>query len=234
MVTKLTAARIATAAGCCLVICTSQKPEGIVEILNGARQGTKFFPLQNALKGRKRWLLAVPVRGSIWMDDGAVHAIRDRHKSLFPVGVIKVVGEFSAQDAVSLCDASGHEFARGLSNFDSKEVNLMKGRHTNDLPDILGYHTEGELIHRGNLALLLPGDDHDDWPKKGVREKLAQRLAGGDSRNSGDYSADGHNGAVSTKGPLQVPAVAAAEQLQQQHIHASPGLPPLPPHALHS
>lgn len=58
MVTKLTAARIATAAGCCLVICTSLHPEGIVEILNGARQGTKFHPLPNALKGRKRWLLA--------------------------------------------------------------------------------------------------------------------------------------------------------------------------------
>lgn len=94
------------------------------------------------------------------MDDGAMHAIRDRHKSLFPVGVIKVVGEFSSQDAVSLCDASGHEFARGLSNFDSKEVNLMKGKHTRELADILGYHTEGELIHRGNLALLLPGKQY--------------------------------------------------------------------------
>lgn len=62
MVTKLTAARIATAAGCCLVICTSLKPEGILEILDGAKQGTKFFPLQNALKGRKRWLLAGKAR----------------------------------------------------------------------------------------------------------------------------------------------------------------------------
>lgn len=62
----------------------------------------------------------VPVRGSIWLDDGAVRAVRNRHKSLFPVGVVKVVGEFSAQDAVSLRDASGNEFARGLSNFDSK------------------------------------------------------------------------------------------------------------------
>jgi hypothetical protein len=57
MVTKLTAARIATAAGCCLVICTSAKPEGIVDILGGARQGTRFLPLQRSLKGRKRWLL---------------------------------------------------------------------------------------------------------------------------------------------------------------------------------
>jgi glutamate 5-kinase len=57
MGTKLTAARIATAAGCCLVICTSAKPEGIVGILEGAREGTRFMPLQRCLKGRKRWLL---------------------------------------------------------------------------------------------------------------------------------------------------------------------------------
>lgn len=65
MVTKLTAARIATAAGCCLVICTSSKPEGILEILGGARQGTKFFPLQRSLKGRKRWLLTGVGYGSV-------------------------------------------------------------------------------------------------------------------------------------------------------------------------
>ncbi|WIA19357.1 hypothetical protein OEZ85_003985 [Tetradesmus obliquus] len=187
MATKLTAARIATAAGCCLVICTSAKPEGIVEILAGARQGTRFIPLQQSLKGRKRWLLTVPVRGSIWMDAGAMHAIRDRHKSLFPGGVIKVAGEFSAQDAVSLCDDSGQEIARGLSNFDSKEVSLMMGKQTHELAVLLGsgYHTDGELIHRGNLALLLPaGEEHHDSseeddhsPKKGLREKLAQRFA---------------------------------------------------------
>jgi glutamate 5-kinase len=62
MVTKLTAARIATAAGCCLVICTSAKPEGILDILERAREGTRFMPLQRILKGRKRWLLTGATR----------------------------------------------------------------------------------------------------------------------------------------------------------------------------
>eukprot|EP00879_Flechtneria_rotunda_P011759 GHRR01012282.1.p1 GENE.GHRR01012282.1~~GHRR01012282.1.p1 ORF type:complete len:380 (+),score=137.77 GHRR01012282.1:639-1778(+) len=182
MVTKLTAARIATAAGCCLVICTSARPEGILEILNGARRGTKFYPLARSLKGRKRWLLTVPVRGSLWLDDGATHAVKDKHNSLFPVGVIKVVGQFEAQDAVSLCDASGHEFARGLINFPSKEVLLMQGKKTEHLKEskVLEYVTNWELIHRGNLALLLQGED-EEWPKKGMREKLAQRLAANSS-----------------------------------------------------
>lgn len=256
MVTKLTAARIATAAGCCLVICTSAKPEGIVEILGGAQQGTRFVPLQRSLKGRKRWLLTVPVRGAIWMDAGAMHAIRDRHKSLFPVGVIKVVGEFSAQDAVSLCDQSGHEFARGLSNFDSKEVLAMKGKHTAELAVLLGYHTDGELIHRGNLALLLPGEDHHDeddhWPKKGLREKLAQRLAkqpadgaaaaDGVSGSSQASSEDGTNGSSTPSGrpaaagqqQQQGGVAAVAEQLRHTQLAAAAAhgeLPPLPrPH----
>lgn len=76
------------------------------------------------------------------MDDGAMHAIRDKHKSLFPVGVIKVVGEFSSQDAVSLCDASGHEFARGLSNFDSKV-----GQKEQHLPQSLIVNLHGYIKH---------------------------------------------------------------------------------------
>ncbi|KAF6260018.1 Aspartate/glutamate/uridylate kinase [Scenedesmus sp. NREL 46B-D3] len=231
MVTKLTAARIATAAGCCLVICTSAKPEGIMDILDGAQQGTRFIPLQRSLKGRKRWLLSVPLRGSIYMDDGAMHAIKDRRKSLFPVGVIRVEGDFSAQDAVSLCDESGQEIARGLANFDSKEVSLMMGKHTSELAELLGYHTDGELIHRGNLALLLPSEDHpeedDCWPKKGLREKLAQSLAkqpadaakaaaDGASGNSQCSTNDEANGSwTPTSNPA--PASCGQQQLQQQN-----------------
>lgn len=228
MVTKLTAARIATAAGCCMVICTSQDPEGIVEILNGACKGTKFHPLANSLKGRKRWLLTVPVRGAIWLDDGAVRAVRDHHKSLFPVGVIKVVGDFSAQDAVSLCDATGNEFARGLSNFDSKELTLLQGKHTNEFAALLGYATDGELIHRGNLALLLAGEEEDVWPKKGMREKLSQRLAASDSRGSTDET--GGPAAPAAAG-AQVPSSSSQHQQQGHHHHVDrTWTPPLPPH----
>eukprot|EP00775_Hariotina_reticulata_P012564 gene12564-12696_t len=230
MVTKLTAARIATAGGCCMVICTSAKPESIVQILDGAKQGTKFFPLQQNLKGRKRWLLTVPVRGAIWMDDGAVHAIRDRHKSLFPVGVVSIVGDFAAQDAVSLCDASGQEFARGLSQFSSQEVLLLQGKHTSEFAGLLGYATDGELIHRGNLALLMAGDDHhedDVWAKKGLREKLAQRLAAAslESGQNANTVNDGTSGAAAG-----VVAGGAVGVVTAASGVGNTMLPPLPPH----
>ena len=76
----------------------------------------------HACRGRKRWILSVPVRGALLLDAGAVRAIRDRAKSLFSAGIVKVVGNFAAQDAVSLCDEDGAEFGRGLCNYRHDEV----------------------------------------------------------------------------------------------------------------
>ena len=73
-------------------------------------------------RGRKRWILSVPVKGALLLDAGAVRAIRDRAKSLFSAGIVKVVGDFAAQDAVSLCDEDGAEFGRGLCNYRHDEV----------------------------------------------------------------------------------------------------------------
>eukprot|EP00891_Asterochloris_glomerata_P000672 jgi/Astpho2/672/Aster-04507 len=122
MATKLTAARIATAAGCHTVICRASLPENIVRVLDGHRLGTIFYPHPQALRGRKRWILSVPVKGALLLDAGAVRAIRDRAKSLFSAGIVKVVGDFAAQDAVSLCDEDGAEFGRGLCNYRHDEV----------------------------------------------------------------------------------------------------------------
>lgn len=63
---------------------------------------------------------AVPVHGALWLDEGAVRAVRDKRKSLFSAGIVRVVGEFNAQDAVTLCDGAGHEFGRGLANYNAE------------------------------------------------------------------------------------------------------------------
>lgn len=76
----------------------------------------------HSCRGRKRWILSVPVKGALLLDAGAVRAIRDRAKSLFSAGIVKVVGDFAAQDAVSLCDEDGAEFGRGLCNYRHDEV----------------------------------------------------------------------------------------------------------------
>ena len=77
-------------------------------------------------RGRKRWILSVPVRGTVRMDAGAVRAVEARGKSLFSAGLVGVTGDFSAQDAVQLCDAAGRELGRGLCNYSATEVERIK------------------------------------------------------------------------------------------------------------
>ncbi len=79
-------------------------------------------------RDRKRWILSVPVKGELWLDSGAVAAVRDQKKSLFAAGILKITGDFAAQDAVVLCDSSGYEFARGLCNYTQSEVHKVQVR----------------------------------------------------------------------------------------------------------
>ena len=75
-----------------------------------------------ACRDRKRWILSVPVKGELWLDSGAVAAVKQHSKSLFAAGILNIQGAFAAQDAVVLCDASGYEFARGLCNYTHQEL----------------------------------------------------------------------------------------------------------------
>ncbi|KAL3157182.1 hypothetical protein ABBQ38_001421 [Trebouxia sp. C0009 RCD-2024] len=158
MGTKLTAARIATAAGCTTVICASTRPQLIPTIMlgkqTGAGGGTVFWPLPNAVRDRKRWILSVPVKGELWLDSGAVSAVKNHRKSLFAAGILKVTGGFAAQDALVLCDASGYEFARGLCNYSQQEVLTVQGKSSKTFKDELGYVGSEEIIHRNNICLL--------------------------------------------------------------------------------
>jgi hypothetical protein len=169
-----------------MVICSSADPENIIDIMDGEVIGTKFHPLQHVLKGRKRWILSVPLRGALHMDTGAVRAVRDKHKSLFSAGILKVVGDFSAQDAVSLCDAAGVEFARGLVNFSSEECGKARGKSSNELQALLGYQTAEEVVHRANITLLSPEHPESKVPS----------LCGGSDSDSGHDSEDWRQGST--------------------------------------
>jgi len=161
MSTKLTAGRIATAAGCTMVICNSTTPEVVVQVLEGQQAGTKFYPVEQALRGRYRWILSVPVKGQLWLDAGAVRSIKSKTKraSLFAVGITKIEGHFSAHDAVSLIDENGMEFARGLVSYESEEVRLLqKAAHTKGrsiLDSSQSYKIHTEIVHRSFLSLLV-------------------------------------------------------------------------------
>ena len=123
MATKLAAARIATSTGVRTVITQGKQPQNILKILQGQNLGTQFEPQPQAGNARKRWISygLIPM-GKLYLDSGAVKAISDKGKSLLPAGILAVEGQFSASDAVQLCDRQGTELGRGLVNYNSQEI----------------------------------------------------------------------------------------------------------------
>jgi len=154
MVTKLEAARIATSAGVKTIITHGRQPQQIHKILAGEALGTQFEAQPRGESARKRWIAysLVPV-GQLYLDEGAVTAIRDRGKSLLAAGITKVTGEFQGGEAVALCDGEGNEIARGLVNYSGYEIRQIQGQQSEKIPLILGYASAETVIHRDNLIL---------------------------------------------------------------------------------
>ncbi len=155
MVTKLQAAQKAMAAGIPMVIADGRRAGALEAVLRGEPIGTYFAPRGDRLAARKRWIaFAIPPQGVLQVDAGARRALVDGGKSLLPSGVVKAEGEFAAGDAVGVRDPEGQEFARGIVNYDAREVALLRGAKTNDIERILGYRVLDEVIHRDNLVIL--------------------------------------------------------------------------------
>jgi glutamate 5-kinase len=154
MVTKISAARIATAAGVRTVITEGKYPGNIEKILQGELIGTSFEPRPEPTSARKRWIAygLVPT-GKLYLDEGAVVAISQAGRSLLAAGITGVEGEFDTQEAVQLCDKSGSEIARGLVNYSSTDLQKIQGRHSREISAILGYEGAETVIHRDNLVL---------------------------------------------------------------------------------
>ena len=155
MMTKISAARIATAAGVRTVITEGRFPHNIEKILQGESIGTQFEPQLQPSSARKRWIAygLIPA-GKLFLDEGAIVAICQAGSSLLAAGITAVEGEFDTQEAVQLCDKNGKEIARGIVNYSSAELNQIRGRHSKEISAILGYAGAETVIHRDNLALI--------------------------------------------------------------------------------
>ena len=155
MVTKISAARIACAAGVRTVITQGKYPSNIKKILQGESIGTQFAPQPEPTGARKRWIAygLVPL-GQLYLDAGAAIAISKTGKSLLPAGIIRIEGNFDAQDAVKLCDSNGNEIARGLVNYSSEELEKIRGHRSHEVLSILGYEGSETVVHRDNLVLI--------------------------------------------------------------------------------
>jgi glutamate 5-kinase len=154
MVTKVEAANIATAAGIPVVLTTAIDA---ADALAGRDTGTYFHTTGRRSADRLLWLQhASAPQGAITLDDGAVRAVVERRKSLLPAGIAAVEGEFTAGDPVELRDTTGRAVARGLVNFDAKEIPQLIGRSTRELAKELGPAYEREVVHRDDLVVLHP------------------------------------------------------------------------------
>ncbi|MFJ8195631.1 glutamate 5-kinase [Streptomyces sp. NPDC096152] len=154
MVTKVEAARIAAAAGIPVVLTSAVHA---TDALSGGDTGTYFHATGKRSADRLLWLQhASTPQGSLTLDDGAVRAVVERRKSLLPAGIAAAEGEFTAGDPVELRDGSGRPVARGLVNFDAKEIPRLIGRSTRELARELGPAYEREVVHRDDLVILEP------------------------------------------------------------------------------
>ncbi|MFI0905301.1 glutamate 5-kinase [Streptomyces sioyaensis] len=152
MVTKVEAARIAAAAGIPVVLTSAVHA---ADALAGGLTGTHFLRTGRRSADRLLWLAhASTPRGALVLDDGAVRAVVERGSSLLPAGIASVEGEFTAGDPVELRDGDGRAVARGVVNFDAREIPRLMGRSTRDLARELGPAYEREVVHRDDLVLM--------------------------------------------------------------------------------
>ncbi|MBI3554516.1 MAG: glutamate 5-kinase [Elusimicrobia bacterium] len=154
MESKVRAARMAATAGITAVIANGFVPGTLARVLAGEEVGTRFLPRAAPMDKRKAWLaFASHPRGSIHVDAGARQALVSGGKSLLPSGVRSLSKTFASGDVVSLV-ADGAEFARGLTNYGSQDLDRIKGLKTSQIEQVLGHKPADEVVHRDNLAVL--------------------------------------------------------------------------------
>lgn len=155
MVTKLKAARLATAGGADVVLASGREAEVVVRLAHGEHIGTLFPATGDRLESRKRWILSgLAVRGSLVIDEGAARALRERSTSLLPAGVREVCGNFARGDTIEILTADGHAVACGITNYDSRDANAIRGLKSGRIAEVLGHDYGTELVHRDNLVLV--------------------------------------------------------------------------------
>ncbi len=156
MVTKLAAAKIATAAGCAMIIARGTEPHALARLNDETAQRTLFHPVETRARARKQWIAGhVNPRGRIIVDAGAARAL-DNGKSLLPAGVQAIEGDFGRGDLVLVCTQDGEELARGLSAYDHNEAARIAGLRSSEIEAVLGYRRGDALIHRDDLVQAGP------------------------------------------------------------------------------
>ncbi|MBT9465901.1 glutamate 5-kinase [Hydrogenophaga sp.] len=154
MITKVLAAKRAAGSGASTVIAWGREPQVLLRLCGGEAIGTCLVANTPKNQARKRWMSDhLQMRGAVMVDDGAVGKIVGEGKSLLPIGMTGVDGDFSRGDVIAVRDGRGVEVARGLANYASSEARLLCRKSSADFERLLGYAAEPEMIHRDNMVL---------------------------------------------------------------------------------
>lgn len=153
MITKIRAAQRAARSGAHTCIASGHETDGLIRLASAESLGTLLYATSSPLQARKQWLADhLQLAGDLVIDDGAVSALRSG-RSLLPVGVIEVRGDFERGSAVACRTSGGEEIARGLVNYSSTECRRVARKPSVEIEKLLGYIDEPELIHRDNMVL---------------------------------------------------------------------------------
>jgi glutamate 5-kinase len=155
MITKILAAKRAAGSGASTVIAWGREPDALLRLFQGEAIGTLLVAPTQKSQARKRWMADhLQLRGAVTVDEGAAARLRADGKSLLPIGMVSVEGEFSRGDVIAVRDAAGAEVARGLANYASAEARLLCRKPSTEIEKLLGYVAEPEMIHRDNLVVM--------------------------------------------------------------------------------
>ena len=150
---KLDAAKICINSGCHMFIANGKREYPIKRMLD-KKIYTHFIPKISSLDARKKWIISsLSSSGVIYIDGGAAKALFNG-KSLLAAGITKIKGSFDKGENVLIVDQNGKQLARGLSSFDSTEIDKIKGKQSKEIERILGYFGKSEIIHKDNMVKL--------------------------------------------------------------------------------
>ena len=155
MITKIIAAKRAAGSGASTVIAWGREPDVLLRLAQGESIGTLLVAQTAKKQARKQWMADhLQLRGAVVVDAGAAAKLRSEGKSLLPIGMTTVEGDFSRGDVIAVRDAAGSEIARGLANYASAEARLLCRKPSAEFQNLLGYMAEPEMVHRDNLVLM--------------------------------------------------------------------------------
>lgn len=154
MITKILAARRAAGSGASTVIAWGREPDVLLRLCEGEAIGTLLIARTPKQQARKQWMADhLQLRGAVAVDDGAARKLMQEGKSLLPIGMTSVTGDFARGDVIAVRDSNGLEIARGLANYASAEARLLCRKPSTEFEALLGYAAEPEMVHRDNLVL---------------------------------------------------------------------------------